>query len=182
MEQTILIMVGIGGVLVIAAAFGGAYLYRVSRERRIRRTIGLLTSRMEAIVAGCSALRLLAEHLAECTDRELERFASQPECEDRRAFGDVAMQMKIVHDELAATEVPHSLEDVTLDMEDTAKAIGAAASAAEAREGGDSLEGVARLDLRGITKQVSAMQEKLHALAVAHDVEDISVYGGGLYI
>jgi hypothetical protein len=182
MEQTILLIVGVGCALVIVAAFVGAYLYRVSRERRIRRAIGLLTVRQEAILAGCSSLRRLAEHLSECTDRDMERFASQPECEDRRAFGDVAMRMRIVHDELAATEVPHALEDVTLDMEDIASAIGDAAAAAEAREGGDALEGVARLDLRGITERVSAMQEQLHALAEEHDVEDGSVYGGGLYI
>jgi hypothetical protein len=90
--------------------------------------------------------------------------------------------MRIVHDELAATEVPHTLEEITLDMEDTAKAIGDAAAAAEAGEGGDALEGVALLDLRGITERVSAMQDRLHALAEAHDVQDGSVYGGGLYI
>ena len=133
-------------------------------------------------MAGASALRRLAEHLAECTDRELERFASQPECEDRRAFGDVAMRMKIVHDELAATEVPHALEEITLDMEDVATSIGEAASAAEGREDGDALGGVARLDLVGITEQVRVMEDKLHALAVAHHVDDSSVYGGGLYI
>jgi hypothetical protein len=182
MEQTIIIIVAVGCVLAIAAAFAAAYLYRVSRERRLRRGIAMLIMRQEAILAGSSSLLRLATHLAECTDRELSRFAAEPEGEDRRAFGDVAMRMRIVHDELASSEVPSTLEEITLDMEDIATAILDAALAAEAREGGDALEGVADMDLRGITERTSEMQDKLHHLAVEHKVEEGSVYGGGLYI
>jgi hypothetical protein len=182
MEQTILLIVGIGCALAIAAAFAGAYIYRISRERRIRRGIGMLIARQEAILAGSSSLLRLATNLAECTDRDLARFAADPECEDRRAFGDVAMRMRIVHDELAASEVPAALEEITLDMEDASTAILEAAMAAEASEGGDALAGVADMDLRGITERTSEIQDKVHRLAVAHKVEEGSVYGGGLYI
>jgi hypothetical protein len=69
MDQTLLIIIGVGCVVVIAAAFAGAYLYRVSGEQRIRRALGLLIVRKWAIVAGSLSLHGLAEQLAESSDQ-----------------------------------------------------------------------------------------------------------------
>ncbi len=169
-------------IVVIAGAFAGVLIYRVLHERRVKRAIVWLIGRKEALAAGAESLTRLAVRLSQESDAELARFAVEPDCEDRHAFGDVALRMRIVGEELDHAEIPGELFKVAVDMEVSSKTIQAAAEAAEARGGTDALAGVASLDLRGITELVSATSAELHELAVRHRVDDHSVYGGGLYI
>ncbi len=169
-------------VAVIVVAFGGALLYRVLAERRLKRSVVWLIQRKEAIQAGSDSMRRLVTRMAEESDAQLARFAEDPECEDRRAFGDVALHMRIVDEELDHADVPAELFQVAVDMQLAARTIWASAEKAEARGGADALAGVASIDLRGITDHVGKMSAELHEFAARHHVDDHSVYGGGLYI
>lgn len=178
--STILIIAGIA--LLVLAAFAAAYAYRVFRENRMRGAIVSLISKRESIMASALGVRRLAERLAACSDAELHRFASDPACEDRSAFSDIAMRMRITADEIQFLDAPKQLDSMRSQMETAARYVAYEASLASGDSGEDALVGAASMDLTTMAELVDQMADRLHRIAESFDVDDPSVYGGGLYI
>jgi len=178
-----IILAGVAVLVAVAAAFAGAYLYRIWREQRVRRALMSVIRRDEAIKAAVNTLNRLLERLASASDEELLRFASDPEDEDRVAFGEVANSMRIVVDELERTEAPKSVESIVLEMEGVAGRIAAAAGSADGvGDDRDVLAAAGSIDLVALGDLVRQMDVGVHELASQHGISDSSVYGGGLYI
>jgi hypothetical protein len=178
--STILIVAGIA--LLVLAAFAAAYAYRVFTENRMRRDIVTLISKRESIVASAGAVRRLAERLAACSDADLHRFASDPVCEERHAFADVAMRMRITADEIGLMDADKSLDSMRSQMETAARYVAYEASLASGAGGEDALAGAASMDLMTMADLIDQMSDRLHRIAESFEVDDPSVYGGGLYI
>jgi hypothetical protein len=178
--STILIIAGIA--LLVLAAFAAAYAYRVLRENRMRNAIVTLISKKESIVASSLAVGRLAKALAASSDADLHRFATDPVCEERHAFADISMRMRITADEIEFLDAPKGLDSIRSQMETAARYVAYEASLASGAGGEDALEGAASMDLTTMADLVAQMSDRLHRIAESFDVDDPSVYGGGLYI
>lgn len=178
--STILILAGVA--LLILAVFAAAYAYRIYAENRMRRGIVALIGKREAIAAAAKGLRLLAERLASATDDDLHRFSADPHCEERQGFADIAMRMRITADETSALDTPKKLDSMKTQVEQAARYVAWNAALACGETGEDALTGAASMDLSTMGQVVGEMSDRLHRIAEYFDVDDPSVYGGGLYI
>ena len=179
------IIVGVVALLaVVALVFGLVLLVRSLRARGARHTIVGLIGRKEAIVAAHRALWNVVERLSAADDDELYRFSTDPDDEERRAFGEISSQMRITEDELKNTDVARSLEGVVMSMEDAARLIFEAAGAVDVDGEGeaDPLTAASEIDFAAIGEAVERMETAVHEAAERNHVDDRSVYGGGLYI
>jgi hypothetical protein len=178
--STILVLAGIA--LLVLAAFAAAYAYRVFRETRMRNAIVALISKKESIAASAVAVGRLAKRLADSSDADLHRFATDPVCEERHAFADIAVRMRITADEIQFLDAPKDLDSMRSQMETAARYVAYEATLASGAGGEDALAGAASMDLATMAELVSQMSDRLHRIAESFDVDDPSVYGGGLYI
>ena len=181
-DPLIIIVALVACVALVALVFGAVLLFLSLRARGVRRAVVALIGRKEAIVAACRAMRNLVERLAGATDEELHCFSSDPLDADRRAFGEVASQMRIAEDELKSTDVARSLESVVISMEDAARLIFEAAGSVDRAGESDALSAASEIDFAAITDAVARMESTLHEAAERSHVDDRSVYGGGLHI
>ena len=169
-------------VAVAAIVFGVVLLVRSVRVLGTRKTVVTLIGRKEAILAGYRALYNVVQRLAQSSDEELTHFNDDPNDEERRAFEEVASQMRILEDELKSTEVSRSLETVAMSMEDAARLIFEAAGSVDGAGETDALTAAGEIDFGVIAAAIERMESELREAADRNHVDERSVYGGGLYI
>jgi len=182
MDPGLVAVIIIAVVAVAAIAFGVVLLFRTLRGDSVRKSIVSLIGRKEAIRSAYDALYGAVERLANSDDAELARFNEDPEDEERKTFREVEAQMLIAEDELKNTDVPRSLEGITVMMEDTVRLVHEAAGSVDGAGETEPLAAAGEIDFSYIGSAVEHMEKELQETAERNHVEDRSVYGGGLYI
>jgi hypothetical protein len=174
----IAIIAVVAALALVGLAVVGFVLWQRSMKQELQRLLG----RREAIHSALRTVERVVSSLAEASDGDLVTFALDGDAEDRRALGEVAMQMRIQRDELEAQALPKALHE-------SADALGAAAGAlAEQTERTETVEGVEVLDALAAIEFSSVRTQLLRAdvavreLAERYGVDEAAFYGGGMYI
>ncbi len=174
-------VVVLGGVLVAALLL--TWLGRRIWVRRARRSLIALYSRAEAVRTGLESLGGVAARLAEADEEEWESFARDAGSEERRALGEIVTRMRTARADMETLPLPRSVWEIAERLEDVAESIADQAAAVDAAEDEAALlDAVGILDLVGLKARYEEASERLHERMRAYGVEDVAVYGGGLYI
>jgi hypothetical protein len=151
--------------------------------RRARRSLIALYSRAEAVRSGLESLEGVAARLAEAGEEEWESFVRDAESDERRALGEIVTRMRTAREDMEALPLPRSAWEIAERLEDVAEGIAEQAAAIDAAEDEASLlDAVGSLDLVGLEARYEEASDRLHDRMRAYGVEDVAVYGGGLYI
>lgn len=177
-DTLIAIIAGAAALALIGLGIAGLVLWRRSMKRELQRLLG----RREAIYSALRTVEAVVSSLAGASDGDLVAFALDGDVEDRRALGEVASQMRIQRDELAAQALPKALHE-------SADALGAAAGAladqterTEAVEGVEVLDALAAIEFSRVRTQLLRADVAVRELTERYGVDEAAVYGGGMYI
>lgn len=169
------------GALLLALA--GFLLVRSAYRRLSRRHLIKVIGRREGVLASRSTLEAVMRHIADEDEERLDRFAMNPEDEDRRALSEVAQRMDIVTEELDTMPLPRSLWPAAAALADAAYVIGQ--EAGRLGESDDPYEVRAELeqiDVSRVALAFTVADERVKEASERFDLDEAAVYGGGLYI
>lgn len=162
----------------VAAVFLGRWLYR----QQARASLVKVLSRREAIAAAGRALYGVLQRLT-TEDEVLERFASDPTSEDRKALEDIASRMRLTADELRTLALPKILWPVAEEMERVARLVAEqSGGVGRTLSFDDALDALGAIRIQAIRDEMSLVNQRLEPLLEEFHVDDPAVYGGGLYI
>jgi hypothetical protein len=179
-EVLVYVIIGVVAVLLIMGISVAAVLLW---RRQVRRSLIALIGRREAVVAAYNALEKVFAALAEGDADAITAFAIDSTSVHRKALEELHHRMRIQCDELADVALPKRLW-AAADMLGTA----AGKLAVETGRVGEAgppekvLEVLGKIDVAGISAALRPANEAIDALLEELDIEDPSVYGGGLYI
>ncbi|MDF1542439.1 MAG: hypothetical protein RQ731_01020 [Anaerosomatales bacterium] len=166
-------------LLAASAYFGGRLAYRRLSRRYLVQVIG----RREGVLASRRTLEAVVRHLADEDEEKRERFASNPEDEDRKALDEVAQRMEIATEELDTMPLPRSLWPAAMALADAAYVIGQeAARVGEAAEETDAVTLLAGVDVTRAAAVFDAADAQVKEASEQFELDEAAVYGGGLYI
>ena len=174
------IAVGAGGVLVACAlAIAAVYAWRGMERRYALRIV----SRGEALDAVRQALGDALQRLAGETDEGLVALSNDPDAVERRALHEVASRAHLPADELDAMRLPHRLVPAADAIGDAAYVIGReAGKLTDETLGNDALTALGSIDLTSVETYYQAARRVVDEACEEYELEDASVYGGGLYL
>lgn len=174
------VALGVLAVLLLGAAYlGGRLAYRRMNRRYLVGVVG----RREGVLASQRTLEAVIRHLADEDDAKLEYFATHPEDADRKALDEVARRMEIVTDELDTMPLPRPLHSAAMALADAAYII--AREAGRVGESSDQetvFSALAEVDVGLAADAVSAADARVAEASERFELDEASVYGGGLYI
>lgn len=168
---SLLVLAGVGFALVLA--------WRAYTRRVLLR----LVVRAEAIEAAGQALVETVSRLAAGDDAALEGFASDSESSERRALHEVATRAHMLAYELDRMSLPRSLTQVAESLADAAVVVDREASRVQDPHHGEAaLDALTSVDLESVTAYMRSARSRLNDECVTHGLDDMAVYGGGLYL
>lgn len=180
MPVGVLIALVVAGLIVAAGAVVGAIAVR---RAYVRSRVLALVGRAEAVTAAARALADVLEHLAQADDPVIESFARDPETPERRALHEVATRAHILSQELDLMPMPRELVPVADLLADAALVVAREAGRVlDPLTGAAALDALAVIDLGMVSAYVTAARERLNEACQRAGVEDVAVYGGGLYL
>lgn len=166
-------------LLGVGTYFIGVWTYRRMSRRYLIQVVG----RREGVLASRRTLEAVVRHLADESSEKLEYFAGHPEDEDRKALTEVARRMEIATEELDSMPLPRSLWPAAAALADAAYII-----AEEAARVGDSndpeevFSALTEVDIARAAEAFEAADAKVKEASERFELDEASVYGGGLYI
>ncbi len=166
-------------MLVIALTFAAWLTWR----RAVRHHLVKVVGRWEGVVASRRTLEAIIRHLADEDDARLTFFAKHPESEDRRALAETAARTAIAAEELDTMPLPRSLWPAAEALADAAFVVGE--EAGRVGESGDTdtvFTGLADIDLERVERVFEVADARVREACERYDLDEASVYGGGLYI
>lgn len=167
----------------VVAGVGGYFLYRYIRHHVERRLIQGMVPKMQSIEASRKSLETVMTHLAEDSDDDLLAFAEDADSVDRLALAEVEQRMRLLRDELDHTPFPADVIPVAVALADAAHVIADEAGRVHAgMTPDDALAALAEIDLARTADQVVSASVVLKIACEEYNIEDVAVYGGGLYI
>ena len=172
------IIAGAAALALVGLAIVGIVLWRRSMKRELQRLLG----RREAIHAALRTVERVVSSLADASDADLVAFALDGDVEDRRALGEVASQMRIQRDELAAQALPKALQESADALGEAAGALAEQTARTEAFEGVEVLDALAAIEFSGVRTQLLRADVAVRELAERYGVDEVAFYGGGMYI
>lgn len=176
---TILVVVAATLLVLAGVGFGGLLAWRTYTRRVLLR----LVSRAEAIEAAGQALVETVTRLASAEDGALEEFVEDSESPERRALHEVATRAHMLSYELDRMPLPRSLTSVTEALADAAVVVDRQASrVSDPMRGDAALEALASMDLESVRAYMKSARDRLNDECVTHGLDDMAVYGGGLYL
>ncbi len=174
-----IIAIAVGVLLLALAVVGAVFGWRAYERRVLLRIVG----RTEALEAALAALVDVVTRLAGSSDEELAHFADDPDSGERRVLHDIALKTTIIRDELDHMPLPRAFVGLAEFVADSAFMVGREAGRVEDEQlGGDALERLAGTDLSLAKDYVLASRRMLIDVCTAHGLDDMAVYGGGLYL
>lgn len=174
-----IIAIAVGVLLLALAAVAAVYGWRAYERRLLLRIVG----RTEALEAALAALIDVVTRLASSSDEELAHFADEPDSGERRVLHDIALKTTIIRDELDHMPLPRSLVGLAEFVADAAYIVGREAGRVEDdQQGDDALDRLAGMDLPMAKEYVLGARRMLIDVCTAHGLDDMAVYGGGLYL
>ncbi|MDP2182920.1 MAG: hypothetical protein Q8K99_10190 [Actinomycetota bacterium] len=175
-------VVAIVAVVVVVGA-GGYFGWKWAWFRVSRRYLVTLIGRRESVRAALKSLDEVVRHLAGTSDATLEEFATDEHSLDRKAFQEVAQRAAVLADELYTMPLPKGLWPAGEALGDAATAISEEAGRVkEDMSPGDALAALGKVDLGRALVDTEAADMIVNQACEHYDVEEASVYGGGLYI
>lgn len=176
----VITLVIIGALLVVAGIGVGGYF---GWKAYIRRRLLRLVVRTEAIEAAGQALMETVARLAEGDDEVLAEFAGDPESSERRALHEVSTRAHLIAYELDRMPLPRSLITVAEALADAAVVIDTeAARVSDVHIDGPALDALASVDLTRVGAYMTSARNRLSDECTTHGLDDMAVYGGGLYL
>lgn len=149
----------------------------------VRNQLVKVVGRREGVHASRRTLEAVVRHLADEDDARFTYFATHPESEDRRVLVETANRMRLAADELDTMPLPQPLWRAAEGLADAAFVV-----AEEAGRVGESddpevvFDALARIDLDRLERVFSAADGYVRDACERYDLDEASVYGGGLYI
>jgi hypothetical protein len=175
-----ILLVVIGAIALVALLVVGAFLARREYERR---TLVKLFSKREEVGKLGRALEGVLVRLSEAEPEEVELFANDPDSVERHVLHETAQQARLLADELDIMPMPERLLTVVQSLADAAWVIGEQASrVGDETRGVEAIEQLAGVDLESVALRFAAARAQVEAACAACEMEDPSVYGGGLYL
>ncbi len=166
-------------MLLIAFAFATWLTWR----RTVRRHLVKVVGRREGVVASRRTLEAIVRHLADEDDSRLTFFAEHPESEDRRALAETASRMAIAAEELDTMPLPQPLWPAAEALADVAFVVGEEAGrVGESDDVGTVFAGLELTDLDRVERVFEVADARVREACERYDLDEASVYGGGLYI
>ncbi len=173
-------LIAVGGVLFVAASAAGVFFAWRAYGRRV---LLRLVARTEAVEAVGQALVDCVERLAHADHAVLEEFACDAESSERRALHEVAMRAWLLARELDSMPLPRALIPTAESLADAAMVVHQEASRiGDGVVGEAALDALARTDLVRVKAYASAARTRVNDECVSHGLDDLAVYGGGLYL
>lgn len=173
------IIAAIGVLLIAGIVIGAVLVWR----RQVRRSLIGLVSDRETLRASYRALEATFSALEADTAEEMADFQTNPANVQRKALEELGSRMAIQTDELQNVALPKKFwHCADLLMAASAKLRDEVSAIHGAQTPDAVLESVARIDVPGIAAAIAAAGTELDRLLRENNVEDPSVYGGGLYI
>ncbi len=174
------ILIGAGGVLLLGAIGVAAYFGWKAAERRYLLRI---VSRREGVDVARQALEDTVVRLAEGSDESLHHFAEDPDGVERRTLHEVALRARILTDELDTMALPKKLVPAAAYLGDAAWVIAREASKVDDDLTGDAaFEALGSIDLGQIASVHEAAVREVERVCEDLGLEEVAVYGGGLYL
>ena len=169
-----------GAILALAGlALGGLALWRHTERTSILNLIG----RREELAAARKSLEETIELLADADNRTLMRFETDREDVNRRALSDAAAQAALLRDELDTKALParvipaaEALADAAWYLEAEVARLGGNQRVSEIRES------LAAVNLGQFDAALIDADRSLSEACAQCQIQDKSVYGGGLYV
>lgn len=178
--NVIYIVIGVAGVALIAAILIASWLLW---QRQARLALIGLTGRREAVMAAYKALESLFAALAESGEDELTDFALHEDNEHRRSLEELYDRMRVQTEELVALPLPkaqwHAADMLSLASGKLASEVG---RVGDATSPDGVLDAVGSIDVVAVKQALDPANEEIDRLLELYGVEDVAVYGGGLYI
>ena len=176
--EVVLVVIGVL-VLLAAAAAAAVFGWRAYTRRLVLR----LVVRAEAIEAAGQALLDAVGRLASADDETLAEFATDPESPERRVMHDVSTRAHMLAYEIDRMPLPRSLVPVAEALADAAVVIDREAShVQDPHEGHSALDALTNIDLEAVRAYLASAHMRLTEECVTHGLDDMAVYGGGLYL
>lgn len=167
----------------IAAGVGVYFGWKWLWLRASRRYLVTLIGRRESVRAALRSLGEVVRHLADASDETLEQFATDEHSLDRKAFLEVAQRSGVLADELYTMPLPKGLWQAGEALGDAAATISEeAGKVKEDMLPVDALTALGTVDLARAQAEADAAETVVNQACEHYDVEEASVYGGGLYI
>jgi hypothetical protein len=169
-----------GAALLVAAA---VVLAVVGWRAYVRRALLRLLVRAEAVDALASALYDAFERLASGSDDELEIFVEEPESVERRAFHEIRARANMLADELDRMPLPKKLLPAAEALADAAYVICEQSSLVHEDDAGTAaLDGLAEIDLGRVRAYTRRARHLVTGTCDVCGLDEMAVYGGGLYL
>lgn len=171
------------GTVAVVVGIGGYFGWKWAWLRVSRRYVVTLIGRRESVRAALRSLDEVVRHLAGASDETLEEFATAEHSLDRKAFLEVAQRAAVLADELYTMPLPKGLWPTGEALGDAATTISEEAGRVEEdMSPGDALAALGKVDLARVLGDMEAAEMIVNQACEHYDVEEASVYGGGLYI
>lgn len=164
----------------VAASY---FVYTFLSRRWMRRSIMHLIGYRERITASRKTLETVVDHLLSGSESTLLSFASNSADDNRRALSETGARMLITRDELDIRRLHPLAHRAAEELADVAHVIALCALPYEGDiSPGESLDALSAINLKAVAEQYRIADTLLAELAIAYDVDESVVYGGGLYI
>ena len=175
------VLIAIAAIALLGVA--GYFVWRWSWYRYSRRYLVRLVGRQESLAASRRTLEAVLRHLADEPEEALLEFASDPDSVDRRALAEEYQRCVLLEDELRSAPMPKRLISTADALADVAESLAREAGRISEGDSDDEiLAALAELDLDGVGTKFDQAEDLMKDALEYYDVDDIAVYGGGLYI
>ena len=175
----VLVAVAVVALLGVAAYF----VWRWSWYRYSRRYLVRLLGRQESLSASRRTLEAVLRHLADEPEEALIEFAQDIDSVERKALLEERQRCVLLEDELRTMPMPKRLITTADALADVAQALALeAARIVEDQSGDEVLEALSELDLIAVGQRFDVADDLVKNAIEYFDMDDQSVYGGGLYI
>jgi hypothetical protein len=175
----VLIAIAVIALLGVAGFFvWRRWWYGYSRRYLVR-----LVGKQESLAASRRTLQAILRHLRDEPEEELLRFATDSDSVDRGALVEEHQRCVLLEEELRVMPMPKLLIPAADALADVAYALSVEAGRITLDMDEDAvLERLAELDLDVVNERFDEAQERMKTALEYYDVDDMAVYGGGLYI
>ena len=170
-----------GGVLLVA--LGSAGVAWASWRAWVRRCAVGLVGRLEVVESLGLALYDLVEEVAKSTDAEFDRFIIEEDGAVRRAFVELRVRSHALAQELDTIALPATILPAAEALADAAVVVSEEAETVEeALTAAEPAAVLMAVDLGRVRAYANKAQALLSDACVELGIEDLAVYGGGLYL
>lgn len=181
MPTWVWVLIAIAVVTLLGVA--GYFVWRRWWYHYSRRYLVRLIGKQESLSASRRTLQAILRHLADEPEEELMEFVSDPESLDRGALSEEHQRCMLLRDELSVMPMPKLLIPAADALADVAGALGAEAGRfAASNTEHEILDAIAELDLEAVDQIFDRADALMKDALEYYDIDDMAVYGGGLYI